>query len=566
MKHLSITIIACLFFMLGRGQNLVLNPGFEAGTFPGAYSPIGPGSCPNWDKGCPPANRPTVHQPPYVFPLASSAGNKYAALSRGENGQPLRGELSQLLPKGNYIFDMDFTGVDWPGQGHVPGTLHVMLLNSAAGCDGTEMEITYEGFGLGNSWQHRTVCFTVEQDAYFDRIEFWAEISSNSTPGQNVAVVAVDEIGLRSSDLILEDFDNGGSFTSDLSPSCTCTNGSYCIVNDATSHCSSLIPVVGSGNFMSVINDNPGELVWRSAQAVNIVAGSTYEFSMLANDYATPTGPNLEVRLNDGSNQIAIDTYNDAGSNVASWEELETTFIAPNSGSYFLEIVQLDNTDEQDYGLDEIKLQERGCCEAKTPEKLDCLLQQAGVLWTLIYSWEPVPNATYEVRIFHNGQCCFPERKEYEFIPTSAYFVDDPALIFSVYFLNLKHCIAWRVRAICPDGNTSDWSPPQCICYDQIPSHPNHGGKRGLDALPLAEGQFSAFPNPSNNHFDFKIESSVPVYNLTIMDMNGRIIESMPADRSDRWVPGQDVENGTYFAVVQLQNGEILFNKIVLMR
>jgi len=144
------------------------------------------------------------------------------------------------------------------------------------------------------------------------------------------------------------DFDDvtGSSFTSSLTQNCNCAVGSWCIDVDADNKCSTWPNVLGpqscSDNYLIV--DGAIGTIW--SQPVDVIKDECYEFSFQYHPNISGGGqPNLNI-------VVGLDIIGSTNGVSGNWTSYTYNYTAPFTGTFNLSIVQTNNTQFSDYGID----------------------------------------------------------------------------------------------------------------------------------------------------------------------------------------------------------------------
>lgn len=156
-----------------------------------------------------------------------------------------------------------------------------------------------------------------------------------------------------------------------------------------------------------------------------------------------------------------------------------------------------------------------------------------------VLSWDPVPGATYEVEITINDpNCCQYPGLSFSF----SIFTSNTNLPLMVSYL----CASWRVRAICGNGEISDYTTSQCICKKPL----------------LREGNvstvedYNVFPSPASSALHIQGENIKPGTELILTDMAGKtIVHKTVSIESDQFtIQTENITNGIY--MLSIVNGK----------
>lgn len=318
-------------------------------------------------------------------------------------------------------------------------------------------------------------------------------------------------------------FNGTGSFSSSLSANCVCTHGTYCIVEEPVLHCNQFPTGIfdqenpGTGHFMSIYSDqNSGsQTIWQ--QQVDLVAGETYDFSMLVNCYGQSLGTNRpELRVYLAFLEIArFEGQNLPSNQWEEWVPTTTTYTAPLTFTTTLMIVQA-NQGCMAYGLDDVSLRTQ-CCVADEPENLGCTDDNGARMLV----WDPVPGADhYEVQFWTQAPFCdcppSPRPSEQFGVIAPTNMVDPPWRVT---------CTAWRVRSVCPDSSKSTWS--DWTCYWAFAHCPPPGPPQKTAPTtpqPKASG-LEVYPNPATDRVEIRLgKADHSDRQLQVLDLTGKAV------------------------------------------
>ena len=173
-----------------------------------------------------------------------------------------------------------------------------------------------------------------------------------------VACISCGQCYSPSINLIVNgDFENGNiGFTSNLTFSCTCATGTYCVSNSPVNKCISFNAITdhtsGNGKFLIIDGhaSQPNKEVWK--QNIMVIAGQSYVYSFWINPaLSNPTGrPNLNVLINNQT-QASITTINLPG----QWINYTYLWTATQTTTIPVSLVQTNiGLSGYDYGIDDI--------------------------------------------------------------------------------------------------------------------------------------------------------------------------------------------------------------------
>jgi hypothetical protein len=195
------------------------------------------------------------------------------------------------------------------------------------------------------------------------------------------------------------------------------------------------------------------------------------------------------------------------------------------------------------------------CCEA--PENPRCRLDPRRL--TPVLSWTPSPVAvSYEIEITVNDPaCCRPTGRTWSYtIPVTR----------TGYAFNFSpRCSSWRVRSICVNGDTSEYSASQCICglfvIDDDPVLQIGKEKRTSEF----GSDLKTYPSPASSFVVLKGLDVQPGASITLLDVSGRAVYTQDVSNEGKeTLRTADIPNGIYFIRLQGADNSSSTRKIVI--